>query len=259
MALLTEELARLWKAVRGKPPPVVDELRLSDRRGERATFAQVAAGTEAEVVFADPDDAAWLVDGRRPSGWSRAETLTLRNRMVEASWVEQEKRDWRRLRWAAETDASSQLSYGTLGTKQSFSSNIAARVATMRPTQAAQPNAAPASGSDGTARNRTVVLEGFPKNWPAHQVRDEVLSLLKRLWQRDGLTFDPQSQLHHGGDGGIDVRSSRRAGEETGGTCLVRLRAYLDARWLVEGAPGRLTVGGHRLSAAWARPRPVRQ
>jgi len=263
MALLTEELARLWKAVRGKAPPVVDELRLPDRRGDRATFAQIAAGTEAEVVFADADDAAWLVDGRQPCAWSRAETLTLRGRMVEASWLEQQKLDFRRLRWAAETDASSQISYGTLGTKQSFSSNIAARVATRPPVQS-QASAAPKSpmsgaGADGPARNRTVLLEGFPKNWPAHQVRDEVLSLLKRLWQRDGLTFDPQRQLHHGGDGGVEVRAGRRAGEETTGTCLVRLRVHMDARWLVDGAGGRLTVGGHRLSSAWARPRPERR
>jgi len=243
MELLTEELARLWKAVRGKPPPVVDELRLLDRGGQRVSFAAAAKGTEAEVTFADADDAAWLVDVRQPGDWTAAETLTLRGRMVEALWAMPKKRDCRALKYTAPTDASSQISYGTVGTQLSCSETVAERVAKVRP-------------ASGPAGNRAVILEGFPKDWPARHVKDEVLSLLKQLWKLDGYTFDPKSQLHHGGDGGIKVRPGRCAGEATNGTCLVRLRAHLDAKWLADGGAGDgLTVGGHRLSAAWARPR----
>lgn len=246
--MLMAELARLWKAVRGRPPPVIDEFDIAERQGER-TFAQIAAGTEVDITFADADDAAWLVDGRQLEAWSRAETLTLRGRMIQVEWTGPVSPDWRKLRYTADTDASSQISYGTRGTRQSFSSKIGECIA------------GGATGPDQVTgicppRNRTVVLEGLPTSWPAHQVRDEVLVLLKKLWQRDGLSFDARQQLHHGGDGGVEVRPGRRRGEENGGTCLVRLRQHLDAKWLVEASGPNLTVGGGtRLRAAWARPR----
>jgi len=250
--LLAEELTRLWRAVRGRPAPLIEEFRVTEKQSVGKTFAQIAAGpgVEVEIVFADADDAAWLVDGRQPAAWSRAETLSLRGRMLQVEWVAPAPVDWRRMRYTADTDASSHISYGTLGTRQSFSSKIGERADGARPFEPVR------STATGPARNRTIVLDGLPTNWPVHQVRDEVLGLLKKLWQRDGLKFDPREQLHQGSDGGVNVRHGRGRNEENGGTCLVRLRSYLDAKWLVESTGGRLTVGGGtQLRVSWARPR----
>merc|ERR1712129_156090 len=109
----------------------------------------------------------------------------------------------------------------------------------------------------GASLPRTVVLEGLRKDWPAHLVEDEVLKMLRVLWKRDGYNFNPQKQLHRGGsDGGIVVRRHKASkGSENDGTCLVKLRRHMDAKWLVEDCAGRLVVGGGTsLKAFWARP-----
>jgi len=94
---------------------------------------------------------------------------------------------------------------------------------------------------------------GVSPELPVHTVRSEVLSLLRRLWQRDGLKFHAEAQLHRGQEG-IIVKGARRPGHENEGQCSVRLRSYADARWLVEQAKG-LSIEGRPLRAMWAKPR----
>jgi len=249
-AALLAELARLWKVALSQPPPRVERLEVAEVKGER-TYAQMLAGTEVTLQFAFWRDASWLVDGRNAGSWSRVLDLSLGSRILRAEWAEQVT-DWGRLRHQAETDASSHISYNTVGTRQSYSAAFNTKMA------------APRGGGGGEGAvsrvaplNRTVVLEGLPRGMPEHQVRDEVVGLLKSLWRRDGLTFDPKEHLHNGNKGGgILVRRARRPGDENDGTCLVKLRRHIDAKWLAEGDAIRLSIaGGTPLRACWARPR----
>lgn len=153
--------------------------------------------------------------------------------------------DWRKLRYKADTDASSQVSYATDGTKRSFSSVVDRSHRTS--------NASSARKADLPVQNRTVILIGIDPSLPAHAVRHEVLSLLKRTWQRDGYHFDIDQHLHRGAEG-LVVREPRRKGDENDGTCILRLRSYADAKWLAEQSKG-LSIEGRPLKAQWARPR----
>lgn len=246
---LLDEFARLWRVVRARPPPEIERIQIKAHDNEDvATYAARATGTEARVTFAQSEDAHWLVDGRLPANWTSAETLSLRGRVLHAEWPPlPPPADWRRLRYKADTDASSQISYETVGTKRSFSSAVERR------RTADSPGAAKAS-TENPAQNRTVILVGISPTLPAHTVRSEVYALIRRLWQRDGYRFDPETQLHRGTDGGLSVRSSRRPGDENDGSCVLRLRNYADAKWLVEQAKG-LSIEGRPLRAMWARPR----
>lgn len=253
---LLAECARLW-SVRGLPMPEVKELQVVSSGNDKSSYAAAAAGSEAIISFERPEDAAWLVDGRRPGNWSSLETISLRGRVVQAEWPPTALPDWRRLRYKADTDASSEISYATAGTRQSFSSAVARHVAEGSVTGRAVDDVAGAPGarSDNPAANRTVVLVGLPQELPEHTARQEVLDLLRRAWQRGGYSFDPQRDLHRGAEGGLVVRRSRRPEAENDGTCLLRLRNYADAKWLVEQARG-LHIEGKPLRAMWARPRP---
>lgn len=242
---IREELGRLWRVVLNRTPPVVESLSIADHQDESvANSAARAAGTEATIQFLRAADAHWLVDQRQPANWARAETMSIRGRVLHAEWTPLPPPvDWRRLRYKADTDASSQLSYDTVGTKRSCSHAIAAR----------KPEVVQSGRGVHPPQNRTVILTGIAPHLPVHMVRSEVLDLLRRLWQRDGLKFDPDTQLHRGAEGGLGVRHGRR-GQENDGSCMVRLRNYADAKWLVEQARG-LSIEGKPVRAMWARPK----
>mmetsp|Transcript_16581 Transcript_16581/g.38304 ORF Transcript_16581/g.38304 Transcript_16581/m.38304 type:complete len:684 (+) Transcript_16581:60-2111(+) len=252
---LVLSLARLWHSVRGLPPPMVDEVRVADPISDELSYAARLKGTEAVVTFASTDDAAWLVDGRYSGAWPRS-VLTIGSRQLDVEWVTPPSTtDWRKLRYQAETDASSQLTYCTTGTRQSCSSAIQNH---QRPAEdSAAASSAPADSSG--ARNRTVFLEGVPTGWHVQRVQDEVLKMLKDLWQQDGLSFSPAAKLHSPGtDRGIAVQPPRRGQGENGGCCHVRLREHLDAKWIIEtaGASNRLALStGQKVRASWAKPR----
>mmetsp|Transcript_36636 Transcript_36636/g.93340 ORF Transcript_36636/g.93340 Transcript_36636/m.93340 type:complete len:329 (-) Transcript_36636:154-1140(-) len=264
------ELARLWRVALSRPPPVVEDIHVAQAEGTR-TYAQMLAGTEITVEFTEWEDASWLVDGRNARAWSQVLDVSIGSRILRVQWATCVP-DWRRLTYEADADASSHMSYSTVGTKHSYTSKLLAKqrpaaVSTASTASggslpaaaaaAARPSAAAAQGQ-GQPLNRTVVLEGLPRTMPAHQVVDEVLKLLKNLWKRDGYSFAPEDQLHQGISGGIAVRQGRerRSGDEHDGTCLVKLRRHVDADWLVQGCAGRLSIcGGTPLRASWARPR----
>lgn len=78
------------------------------------------------------------------------------------------------------------------------------------------------------------------------------------------MKFDPETQLHRGTEG-LGVRHGRR-GMENDGSCMVRLRNYADAKWLVEqarlssrlamsGEARGLSIEGKPVKAMWARPK----
>ncbi|CAE7535278.1 SCN10A [Symbiodinium sp. CCMP2592] len=243
-----KELARLWRVVLNRSEPAVESMSIADHQDESvASSLARATGTEATIVFERPQDAKWLVDIRQPPNWTSAQTMSIRGRVLQSEWPPLPPPvDWRRLRYKADTDASSQVSYDTVGTRRSCSHAIQAR----------RPGEAPAvrKGDDHPPQNRTVILTGIAHHLPVHTVRAEILDLLRRLWNRDGLKFDPETQLHRGAEGGLTVRHSRRPGQENDGSCVVRLRNYCDAKWLVEQARG-LSIEGRPLRAMWARPR----
>lgn len=62
------------------------------------------------------------MDQRQPANWTSAETMSIRGRVLHAEWPPLPPPvDWRKLRYKADTDASSQLSYDTdRGPKQCF-------------------------------------------------------------------------------------------------------------------------------------------
>eukprot|EP00439_Symbiodinium_sp_Y106_P069803 s356_g12.t1 len=243
-----KELARLWRVVLNRSEPAVESMSIADHQDESvASSLARATGTEATIIFERPQDAKWLVDIRQPPNWTSAQTMSIRGRVLQSEWPPLPPPvDWRRLRYKADTDASSQVSYDTVGTRRSCSHAIQAR----------RPDEAPAvrKGDDHPPQNRTVILTGIAHHLPVHTVRAEILDLLRRLWNRDGLKFDPETQLHRGAEGGLTVRHSRRPGQENDGSCVVRLRNYCDAKWLVEQARG-LSIEGRPLRAMWARPR----
>jgi len=78
------------------------------------------------------------------------------------------------------------------------------------------------------------------------------LQLLKRLWRP--YDFDPNLDLYGGADRGISIGTSRNKNDENNGSCIVRLKAFADAKWLVEQATG-LKIAGKPLRAMWAKPR----
>lgn len=239
----------MWKVARDRPPPCVEEVYVYEKEGER-TYAQMLAGTEIVIQFAEFEDAAWLVDGRNSTSWSRVLDISVSGRILRTEWAEPELAPipWQKLRHQADIDADSFLSYNTAGTKESCSGAFQR----MRPV-----SGEPGASAAPVPLPRTVLLEGLPRRWPPHQVEGEVLALLKNVWRRDGCTFNPRDQLHRaGGDGGIVVRKPRCCGDENDGTCLVKLRRHIDAKWLVEGSAGKLTLGGDiPVRVFWARPR----
>jgi len=244
---IKDELARLWRVVLNRTPPVIEFVNIADHQDESVASSTARAhGTEASIQFLRSQDAHWLVDQRKPANWTSAETMSIRGRVLHAEWPPLPPPvDWRRLRYKADTDASSQMSYDTVGTKRSCSHAIAN--ATRSPEHETRGRAV------HPPQNRTVILTGIAPNLPVHMVRSEVLDLLRRLWQRDGLKFDPETQLHRGAEGGLGVRHGRR-GMENDGSCMVRLRNYADAKWLVEQARG-LSIEGKPVRAMWARPK----
>lgn len=256
-AFIMDELERVWKVARGRPPPEVIDVRVVHDPHRNRSWAQLMAPTELVVHFADVDDANWMVHGRQLGSWSRAETISLRGRVFQAEWDIKTPTDWRQLRYHADTDASSEVSYGTVGSQNSFSSAVARRSAVASARPAAQRDDIGKQNTQGLpVRNRTVLLEGLPKGWPERKVREEVLELFRRMWKRDKYTFDPKAQLHSGGDGAIVVRRGRDKGDGNSGSCLVRLRSHLDAKWVAEDA-GNLSIAGVPIQASWARPRPA--
>eukprot|EP00930_Biecheleria_cincta_P005746 TRINITY_DN106693_c0_g1_i1.p1 TRINITY_DN106693_c0_g1~~TRINITY_DN106693_c0_g1_i1.p1 ORF type:complete len:696 (+),score=107.72 TRINITY_DN106693_c0_g1_i1:36-2090(+) len=244
---LREELGRLWGKVRRRTPPSIESIKITNHSDGSAQGKSARDhGKAATVTFTHPQDATWLVDTRQPSNWSSAETLSLHGRVLHAEWPPQAAPvDWRKLAFKADTDVSSQISYETTGTKHSFSNVVEAR--------RLDPSNASGRAGENPAANRTVILTGISPELPAHTVRSEVLSLLRRLWQRDGYRFDPEAKLHRGEEGIVAGRS-KRPREENDGSCQVKLRSYADAKWLVESAKG-LNIEGRSLRAKWARPK----
>lgn len=238
---LRQELSRIWQVALGRKAPgvvTVDTREVVAKPGaDTRTWAEMAkdevGGTEAVVTFKDLADATWLVEGRSPASYSKPETLSLRGRIVTAEWAGQAPVDWRRTKVEADEDASSGITYRTQGTKQSFAPN-------------------------DTKRNRAVILDGVPKKWQMGKVQSEVISLLKRLWQQHGLTFDATEMLHASeSDCGIQVRASPGMLAGNGGSCVVRFKVHDDASWLVRSAwcMDFTVEGGVRLRTFWARPR----
>ncbi|CAK0887671.1 unnamed protein product, partial [Prorocentrum cordatum] len=266
--LVLAELERVWRTARAAGLPAVDELRLGAEGGRHpggagdapaswAQAAQRAAGTEATVVFADADDASWLVDGRAGSSWAGPENLTLRGRPVQVEWASGAgaETDWRKLAYKAGTDASSHVSYGSEGTRRSCSGAVARKAAEQLARRAAEGGQAAAPPAAADRKNRTVMLEGLPRSLPIHHVVDEVSAQLRQLWTRDGYSAP---ELH--GQGGIVVKKPLQGSrDENGGSCLVRFLWPAHARWLVEQKKIKIKVGAQdiQLRACWAKPREV--
>jgi len=249
-AALRAEFARLWEVLGRPSPPRIEEVRVVEPTG--SSYAERLSGGsmdgQALITFGDPFD-AWLVIERcGQSHWSNAATPMLHGRLLQVDWPPAPARppppDFRKMTWKADTDASSQVSYATIGTACSRSAQVAQRSA----------DVGRQGGDQVPLLNRTVILSGVPPSMKAYNVVDEVKSLLQRLYRRKSFVFDPETHLHKGLQGGIEVREPRTRLEENGGTVKLRLRNYGDAIWLVEQATG-LSIEGRRLRASWAAPR----
>jgi len=253
---LVEELARLWEQTK-RGPPKVGKIRIVETEAATAKLS----GKEALIVFDDPHDAWLLVEHCGTQDWSSSLTPTLHGRVLKVEWPlrpVQVPPDFRKMTFRADTDASSQVSYNTVGTINSRSSAIA-RTAAARDMPQAQRGGKGGTFGGGASneyvppQNRTVILSGIPTSLKEYDVKNEILGLLQRLYQRKGYTFEPKVHLHKGVDG-LEVRQAFSRSEENGGTVKLRLRNYADAIWLVEQAGG-LKVAGSKVKAYWAQPR----
>lgn len=257
---------------------------------KEATYANKLAGkgTEAFVTFSDPTDSNMLVQRAQSASWERSTNLSMHGRSLKVDWPDPEPApDWRRATWRAATDASSEVSYRTLGTQKSYGTALNRNATTNTTTGARRPGAAGAAGApagrgnagapaaaggdqwqwnydQGPVQNRTVILSGIPADMQASQVRQELLKLLRNLYKRTGYNFEPKAQLHKGNEdeakgdysypSAIEVRPDPRGKDENGGTVKLRLRYKGVAIWLVTQAKG-LNIGGYRVKASWACPR----
>lgn len=201
--------------------------------------------TEALVTFVDPSDASWLVDCRHPANWCSAETLSLHGHVLQAEWPAAPpstrsnwRHHWKKLRYKADTEVSSQISYATDGTKRSF--------------EVKRDQTRNSGNGRRVQQHPTITLSGIDTSMPSRTARDKVLELLQRLWQQHGMSFEPNRDLH-GGIEGIVVKETKIQGEENGGTCILRLMAYVDAKWLVDQR--KVNIGSRTLKAMWAKPK----
>jgi len=252
---LKREFARLWEATGRDIPPEIESIRISKRDCAHAGKASM----EALVVFMDPYNAWLLVEHCGAQDWSSSATPTLHGQILQVEWPPTPPRivpvDFRKFAFRADTDASSQISYNTIGTANSRSSAIAKGVGYAPSGKGASTGKAP--GDFVPPQNRTVILAGIPTNLKEYNVKGEVLSLLQRIYQKNGFTFDAKMHLHKEMDG-IEVRQAANRQDENGGTVKIRLRNYADAVWLVEQASG-LRIAGSKLKAYWAQPRGYRE
>eukprot|EP00931_Biecheleriopsis_adriatica_P015132 TRINITY_DN11745_c0_g1_i2.p1 TRINITY_DN11745_c0_g1~~TRINITY_DN11745_c0_g1_i2.p1 ORF type:complete len:636 (+),score=161.43 TRINITY_DN11745_c0_g1_i2:48-1955(+) len=254
---LREALERLWKA-KGRPAPRITSIRIDAPNGSapsKKSWADIARkGTvqkspEAIVTFAQASDAKWLVD-RQQADLSRS-NLTLHGRLLQAVWTSAPVQDYRKFRpkitKELEPDAASNISYSTAaGTLCSHGSRIRK-----------QSGSATTGGWDDQAyslANRTVVLEGLPKELPVTFLRDEVKKAVLQAYRKDGFTFDPEVHFHYGIQGGVQVTDPRSDKDQNGGTCFLKFRFYSDAKWLVDQARS-LRVAGKATRALWRRVR----
>lgn len=242
--LLTAELARLWLVRKWAEPPRVEAIVMT-----REVVNGTSPGcTEALVTFVCPSDAAWLVDQRHPCTWSSAETMSIHGHVLQAEWptpAPVARADWQKLRYKADTDVSSQISYATDGTKRSFP------LVDRRTSRSSKTSAAAASSSSKPVQlHPTVVLHGIDTSEPIQNVYTKVSSLIKRHWSDNGYAWPLHSH------DGLVVREPKRIGDQNGGGCVLRFQRYVDAKWLVEKQKGlALTLDGRLLQVEWAKPK----
>lgn len=249
---LEEELTRLWEAMGRPSPPRIESVEVVPKQ---ETYAAKSTGTEATITFADPYDAWLLVEKCGAPDWSSSATPSLHGRLLQIEWppMPPQVPDFRKFAFRADSDASSQLTYHTMGTAVSRSSMVAKTAAVARSGTADSSK----SGDFVPLQNRTVILSGVPPNLKIYDVQKEVLSLLQRLYQKNGYVFNQEAHLHKGRQGleaGLEVRPAMNRQDENGGTVKLRLRNYADAVWLVEQASG-LKIAGSKLKASWANVR----
>mmetsp|Transcript_47161 Transcript_47161/g.121308 ORF Transcript_47161/g.121308 Transcript_47161/m.121308 type:complete len:677 (-) Transcript_47161:62-2092(-) len=255
---LEREMTRLWELT-DRSPPVVQQIRIWEKD---------LAGTgkeksiEARVNFNDQFDAWLLVEHFGGKDWSNEFAPTLHGRVLQVDWPprqpQQPPPDFRALRHVcrqADTDASSQISYNTIGTAPSLA-GVPIQPATSKGAGASAAAYAEVAASHGNyvpPQNRTVILSGIPTMMKDYDVKKEILALMQRLYQKKGFVFDPQTHLHRGLEG-MEVRAPSTRKEENGGSVKLRLRNCADAIWLVEQA-SRLKIADVKLRAIWAQPR----
>jgi len=247
-AELMREFARLWKATGRDTPPDVESIRVS--KYDAKYVGKLAI--EALVVFRDPYNAWLLVEHCGAQDWSSSCTPTLHGQLLQVEWPPKPLRsiplDFRKFNFRADTDASSQISYNTIGTANSRSSFIAKKKGSCRRSASAD------SIADAVPpQNRTVIIAGVPMSLNAPSVKVELVSILQSAYRRNGYDFDPKIHLHKG-TAGIEVRPARSPHDHNGGTVKLRFRSYADAAWLVGQAPA-LKMTGSKLKAFWAQPR----
>lgn len=288
-AMIKAEFARLWQACLGRGPPTVESIHFGmvsfgmGRQDSRVSMRGRADGSEAIVIFEDAEEAGWLVDTRSPDSWSSPETITVSGRVIHAEWlprssVSSAAATWLRIRNQADTEVSSHVSYESAATKASCSEEVNKQAyAKMASRKSAAP-AALASKAGGSApvssppplqrasaagvpscdqklfMNRTVILDGLPKELPSHTLRSEILQLLKRLWSVSGYEFAAERDLLRGQEG-ITVRPGRQRGDENDGSALLKFRSTLCARFVKEQARERLKVAGKQVRVLWAKPK----
>eukprot|EP00927_Polykrikos_kofoidii_P013132 TRINITY_DN15704_c0_g1_i1.p1 TRINITY_DN15704_c0_g1~~TRINITY_DN15704_c0_g1_i1.p1 ORF type:complete len:821 (+),score=131.59 TRINITY_DN15704_c0_g1_i1:258-2720(+) len=251
---LLAEFGRLWRVVRGLTEPKILSTCFAPHDGDSASWSTRVAGTEAVVVFQHSVDASWLVDGRRWAGGSTS--LSVRGRTLEVEWPPHgrdlvfEWHERKRLKNRRIADTAPDESPPAVVT--SASSKIA--VPNGLPAHSDRPDVSDNTKNETRYLSRTVLIEGISPLSPVHMVRDEVVTLLTRLWQRRGIHFNPGTDLHRGAAGGIIPRSSRRRGEEHDGTCVIKFRYRADARYLVEETMG-LTIEARPIKVKWPKPR----
>jgi len=223
--------------------------------------------TVVTVKFQDEQDALDLVENCNKDMQTE---MTIRGRKLAVEWP---STDCRRMGIRAPTDASSELSYQTDGTRFSKSTMIAKRErpAVQRPAPSdGAAAAAPANASNQgwnkynaddnyvPLANRSVILSGLPTDLKDYDVRSEVVSLLQREWRKANLPFDVRTHLHKGKEerleSAIEVRKAHRPGDQNG-TVMIRFLNYADAKWLAEKAKNLRILGNCHVFASWANPR----
>mmetsp|Transcript_26787 Transcript_26787/g.58243 ORF Transcript_26787/g.58243 Transcript_26787/m.58243 type:complete len:731 (-) Transcript_26787:364-2556(-) len=255
---MEQEIYRIWE-LSERQRPKIEAIRILEKEvvGGKTAY-------EARVIFKDPYDAWLMVESYGSKEWSSELCPTLHGKVLQVDWpprAPQPPPDFRTLRHVcrqADTDASSQISYNTVGTNTSSQRGSRPGDPTVRTlNQPTAPRTGPgmpdAHGQYVPPQNRTVILSGIPTMLKEYDVKKEILSLLQRLYQKNGFAFSPEAHLHKGEEG-IEVRAAGSRNEENGGSVKLRLRNYADAIWLVEQA-ARLRIADCRLKATWAQPR----